>query len=114
MTRDVLLAAVLALFGNVQAPLPKAQDSGAARSRAGAEYRRVPAAAQAVRRSEASVSSAHDRAVPVVGEPGRGHSPRAVAPSLPDWRLALDAAAVVGFVLGLAALVLLMVMYERA
>ena len=46
-------------------------------------------------------------------EPGQGSSRRAVAPSLPDWRIALDVAAVVGLFLGLVALVVLMVMYER-
>ena len=37
----------------------------------------------------------------------------AVAPSLPDWRIALDVAAVAVGLLGLAALGLLMILFER-
>ena len=68
----------------------------------------------AVLRTELMISQPGvGRAGPVVREPDRRLADRASAPSLPAWRVALDVAAVAGFFLGLAALVVLMVLYER-
>lgn len=55
------------------------------------------------------------RAVPggLYQSPPPGTDHRAPTPSLPDWRLALDVAAIAVGLLGLAALGALMVMFER-